>query len=491
MNSLRAFCIASSVILAGSFAFSEDNLLQGRGRAGGSSQGQGSRPPRNDNGQKPGNDNPPPREKPRDNPPPQERPRNDNPPPRDRPKNDPPPQERPRNDNPPPRERPKNDPPPQERPRNDNPPPRERPRNDNPPPRQETPRPRQDVEKPRGGDDLIRPRPGNGSGSSQGSSRPDVRPRPGDDRDKPGSGGSNQGPRPGDNKPSYDPPRTPREPIGRIDNQGGRPSTRPASDNLLGRKGGNTYGGQVSNVNRDGRNSRPIQIDRAPIDIFRGGLQHQVRREDSIRINRNWRSGYYHYRRDWCDDNFWFGFYVFDPFVSSNCYISPWYYYPHLPGYISSRCVRVINISLTPWYGTYYNWNRPYYGNDYRNYDYSPLDYAVDDITRAFENADQRALRRLIPYNERVAIFVDGEYSYSMEPDDFETFMLDAIEGTKTLRYEVTRVERRGREAMIQARHEYEDPWGRRTTVYHSYRLEQDRGNYVITRFGTSFSRNW
>ena len=87
------------------------------------------------------------------------------------------------------------------------------------------------------------------------------------------------------------------------------------------------------------------------------------------------------------------------------------------------------------------------------------------------------------------AIFVDGEYTYSMEPRDFEDFLIDAVEGTRTTRYEITRVERRGREAEVQARHEYEDPWGRRAVVYHHFRLEDVRGYYVITRFGTSYYR--
>jgi hypothetical protein len=311
-------------------------------------------------------------------------------------------------------------------------------------------------------------------------------PPPNQDRG-PRPGGGNPSPLdrgPGSQGPGWSNPRINNPQPAPRQNVGG------AQDGLLNRPKGNAYGGSVSNENRGSRRE-PISIGRAPVDIFKGSLGNQVLREERIRVNRGWRSGYYHYYPNWCDDFFYFGFYVFNPWSSISCYPSPWYYYPHLPGYINRRCVTVININLSPWFGTYYNWRRPAYQSyGYgQYYDYSALDYAVDDIQRMFERMDRRALQRLIPSRDRVAIFVDGQYSYSMDPYDFETFMLDAIEGTRTVRYEVVRVERRGREAEVKARHEYEDPWGRRTTVYHEYRLEDVRGYYVITRFGTSYYR--
>jgi hypothetical protein len=86
---------------------------------------------------------------------------------------------------------------------------------------------------------------------------------------------------------------------------------------------------------------------------------------------------------------------------------------------------------------------------------------------------------------------VDGRYNYSMTAEDFESFMLDAIESTRTDRYDIVKVERRGREAEITARHEFTDPWGQREAVYHWYRLEEDRGTYVIRRFGTSYYQDY
>ncbi len=456
MKTIRVWTVLASLALAAAVAFSQSPLDRkprpGGGGGGGGNQGGGQKPPDS----KP--NNPPSK-------PPEQGPRpggggGNKPPEIDRPR------PKPREEAPPKPidERPRPKPPEQS--------PGPKPIND--PPR---PKPREEVQPPRPGnndpkpsDDLLRPRP-----------------RPGQ-----GNGGGNQGnndPKP-DRLPRPQPPQDPigkwdaPGPIGRINN-GSRNNDRPG-DGMLGRRGGTNYGGSVSNKNRgDNRGEREL-LSKPPVDIFRGGLEHQVRREDTVRYaNRGWRTGYYHYRRDWCDDNFWFNWYVFDPF-RANCYVSPWYYYPHLPGYVNYRCVSVVSISLAPFYGTVYNWYRPTRWDDDAWRNYSDLDYALEDITRAFERFDRRALRRLIPYRDRVAIFVDGRYNYSMTGEDFEEFMIDAIEGTQTDRYDITRVERKGREAEVTARHDYIDSYGRRATVYHWYRLEWENGKYVIRRFGTS-----
>lgn len=489
MKSLRLLSLAAAIVLAVPFGYSDDQLGRkpnnGDGK-GSSSQGD-RRPDRKpDNGprpreesQKPRNDDsrPRPREEPqrppRGNDDSRPRPRQELPPPR--PREEAP---RPRGNDDNLKPRPNQGPPP---PRDERPQPR--PRNEEPPrPRindgQLGPRPNNNPpqDRPRSNDDLIKPRPSNGnSGGGYDQNRPDRNPFPRSDN-------------PRINEPPQNRDRG--DQLGRIDPS--RPRT--GNDNLLGRRGSNNYGGSISNTNRSGQRSQPGRIDRAPVDILRGGLPGQVLREERFRVNRNnWRTGYYHYYNNWCDDYFWFNWYVFDPFRSSNCYVSPWYYYPHLPAYVNRRCGVFLTINLSPWYGTYYNWRRPAYYDygysNYNSYDYSALDYAVEDIRQAFQNMDRRAISRLIPTRDRVAIFVDGEYTYSMEPRDFEDFMLDAIEGTRTTRYEITRVERRGREAEVQARHEYEDPWGRRAVVYHHFRLEDVRGYYVISRFGTSYYR--
>ena len=164
---------------------------------------------------------------------------------------------------------------------------------------------------------------------------------------------------------------------------------------------------------------------------------------------------------------------------------SPWYYYPTLPPYINNTRVIIINMGWPShnWYGQTYRWNQPTYNNWGR---YNDLDYAVQDIVSAFERRDYRAINRLVPNRGNVHIYLDGRYSYSLQPDDFYDLFVDGIENARTVRYEITEVRQNGRYAKVTARHQYVDPWNQRSTTYHDFFLEQDGRDYVIREFGTT-----
>jgi hypothetical protein len=268
----------------------------------------------------------------------------------------------------------------------------------------------------------------------------------------------------------------------------GPPRNEKDSRNLTGK----SYQGSVSNLSKDRNTTKAFSVDRIPTEIRSGSLEHQVRREDTVRRRNDYRSGYYHYNPNWCDDWFWSSCYTFDPF-RTRCVASPWYYYPSLPGYIRHSNVIVISFgNIIQWRGSSYRYypvrNDSGYGRNDR-YNRSELDYAIDDLVYAFEEQDRRSLGRLIPTRGRVDIYLEGEYDYSLESRDFYDLMLDAIYNTQTRRYEIVSVQTNSDEAEVVARHEYTDPWGRRSSVYHWYRLEEDRRGYVITKFGTSNNR--
>jgi len=279
---------------------------------------------------------------------------------------------------------------------------------------------------------------------------------------------------------------------GRID--GGpivvNPPANQNRDNLLGKKNGRSgnvnYGSNSNQRNRD-RNGGPVAIDRAPIDLNRGSLGNQVRRSDEIRVgNLRIRFGYTHYDSRWCDDYFYYPHYVFDPYAS-NWACSPWYYYASLPPYfLSSRC-NFSTVYWSPFSGNRYRWNPPTQNS--WNRDYSELDYVIQDIVLAFEEGDRRAVGRLVPRYGQVGIIIDGRYDYGMRSDDFYDTFLDAVDNTRTRDYQILDVQYRRDSAAVWARHEYEDPWGRRVSVYHYFKLETEGRNWVIREFGTSNSR--
>jgi hypothetical protein len=204
-----------------------------------------------------------------------------------------------------------------------------------------------------------------------------------------------------------------------------------------------------------------------------------------------YRWGYYHYDRWWRDDSFLFGFYAFSP-VGDWVY-SPWYYYPSLPPYISEDHVIIVRDEPSDW-----KWNQDGW-NTYRweepngtGGDYTDLDYALKDLTVAYEDRNVEALTRLCPPSGRVAIYSDGHYSYSLNSADFYDTFRDGATGPRTTDYRILDVKTNGHNiANVLAEQDYLDPWGKTVTVYQSYRLEQNGPNVVIRSFGTYRTRPW
>lgn len=299
-----------------------------------------------------------------------------------------------------------------------------------------------------------------------------------------------------------DPPTRTAPPPSRNDGKTGNQNERPPVRNDADRANtGNQTVNPPGRIRNDGRNygsnnnlitqaSRPDAnvLNRAPIDVFSGSLANQVLREEKVRAVRNSpiRVGYYHYDRGWCDDYFWFPHYVFNPYQTV-CHISPWYYYPYLPGYVNRQYVTILTINLGPFQGSYYTWRPIRSYSSY--YSYNDLDYAIQDLVDAFERQDRRAISRLVPLRSRVDILIDGRYAYSMDSDAFYELMLDNIYQSDTRRYNIVSVRRNRGEVEIVARHDFVDPWGRSDSVYHEYRLRESGRGYEITAFGSSYYR--
>lgn len=251
--------------------------------------------------------------------------------------------------------------------------------------------------------------------------------------------------------------------------------------------------GTIFNGQTQGRLG-PIQIGRAP-NGFGGLLERKVNQQERIGLVANgYRYGYYHYDRNWRDDYFGYPHYVFDPFGYNRVNYSPWYYYASCPPYINSNRVVIINSFPVYNYSSWdnYRWSRPDRYNNDRWGQRNDLDYAIEDIVASFEEGDRRAISRLIPRNGNVHIYMDGQYRYSLGPDDFYDLYYDGIDNVRTRNYEIVSARFDGRDrARVEARHEFIDPWNRRALVNHYYILERERGNFVIREFGTSEDRGW
>lgn len=190
----------------------------------------------------------------------------------------------------------------------------------------------------------------------------------------------------------------------------------------------------------------------------------------------------------------------------NNFVISPFYWYPFVPGYLNFGNVFVGNW-VSPWawnLGVVYNWNDGWNNNfnggwnnnwdntnRWNNRRDAELDYALEDIEMAFQRGDQRSLDRLVPQNGRIAIMRDNRYDYSINSQDFYDMLNDLTGSSQTRRYRIAEVRTQRNSARILASHDFTDPWGNRQTVWHTYYLEFERDGYVVREFGSSNRRIW
>lgn len=291
-------------------------------------------------------------------------------------------------------------------------------------------------------------------------------------------------------------------------------------------RSGRVHYGTINNLQKQGNHQGPLHIDPAPsrqyledgvaairdrINRDRGvddnnrnrdqDKDHDHDRDDS-KTHFNFRVGYYHYHQSFRDDNFYYPYYVFDPYQVDRCVISPWYYYSFLPAYLEiDRLVYGPDYGAT-FLGFGYNYQSDphyrYYNDDDSNNRYDDnyishraLDNAVDDIVDAFLRQDRRAVDRLVPENGSVALGIDGQTHYDVKADDFYDMFTDVVLNSQTTGYQIVDVKASDDEAEVTARHDFLDPWGQTQTVYHRYHLFGERGNVVIRSFETGVHMYW
>ncbi len=253
-------------------------------------------------------------------------------------------------------------------------------------------------------------------------------------------------------------------------------------------RSGNVRYGTVNNY--AGRVRNTVTVIRIPGMIDNHLNQRVFRSEQVGVVVDGYRRGYVQYNRNWRDDDFCYPFYVFDPFRSSRCVASPFYFYLSSPAYISYERVTFDDYDrYEDFRGHSYDWNNSDRGND--DYGYSrPLDSSIDDLRAAYENGDTSLLDRLVPKRGLVRIYTDHQYRYTLDARDLYDVLQDGITTTHTDRYEILSVRWNDRDqARVVARHDFRDNRDEQRTIYHTYTLVRERGNYVIREFGSSYDR--
>ena len=117
------------------------------------------------------------------------------------------------------------------------------------------------------------------------------------------------------------------------------------------------------------------------------------------------------------------------------------------------------------------------------------LDNALADIRSAWLNGRLDLIKNHVRTGQQIAALLDGNYDYSVDPDDYVQMTSDAIDQMKTVSFtwETTRQRADGAFTAL-GKHVYDDPSGATKTVYVSYTLRKIGGSFVILEVGSSTS---
>ncbi len=92
--------------------------------------------------------------------------------------------------------------------------------------------------------------------------------------------------------------------------------------------------------------------------------------------------------------------------------------------------------------------------------------------------------------NDRIAVYLDGKYRYSIAPGDYLDLTHDAQRTLKTLSYHLDMVATPARGVIVlQGEHIYVDHKNVKHTVIVSYALRQQGRNYIISEVGVSTAK--
>ena len=197
----------------------------------------------------------------------------------------------------------------------------------------------------------------------------------------------------------------------------------------------------------------------------------------------------------WNNSNFYFGLYFYPGFgfglgygywgfggCDAYCTYSPFYAY----GFPYIYAPRVV-VEDVPVY-TYTPVPAYDYGGYYMSQGaYSGLDSAINDIRTAWTNGRADLLLKHVDTNTQIAIFLDGNYSYSIPGSDYSNMIRDAIGRVRTISLTFDNVEQRSDGAYtVTGVHQFYDLNGDQKSANVSFTLAQQGGRWIIVAAGST-----
>lgn len=163
-------------------------------------------------------------------------------------------------------------------------------------------------------------------------------------------------------------------------------------------------------------------------------------------------------------------------------------YYTH--GLLFINAERVV-IVRQPVYVYYPVPDYRYYDSSYqRNDQYSSLNSALTDIFSSWLNDNGIPITRHITPTERVAVYIDGKYAYSMPGNDYRDMTADAMRNTGTIMFAPYKVAKRSDGAYTAyAKQQFYDADQHYKVAYVTYTMVPKKGKWTIVGVGSSDHR--
>jgi hypothetical protein len=246
--------------------------------------------------------------------------------------------------------------------------------------------------------------------------------------------------------------------------------------------------------------SAPNRIDNRPVPLEGGDLPALVRRTEGLNPTR-WRdryvlvpidpsytySGFYVSYR-FGNLRFGYQYYYIYPDPYRVVYAPYWYYDPCPPFVVVYRVVylpprpHTILVEVPLYVETpYYLERRPP----------DSQQQLLSDLRAAWMLRDPSYLTRYIRPESYIAIYLDGQYAYSLPAQDYIDMTRDAIRAVRTEQIRFYRVAKRGdTQLVVRGEHQYiDDATGVRRLVYIQYTFEQVDGRWYLIEAGSSANR--
>jgi hypothetical protein len=244
---------------------------------------------------------------------------------------------------------------------------------------------------------------------------------------------------------------------------------------------------------KPGRNPEPFVTDprarsydnNRPAPMASGNLPGLVSRTEGIHPWR-WERFSYH-SRDYRAPTFTYTYYCFEPTPNRVCYTPYWYYDPCPPFIPAYRVIyvqrpMVIYVEIPVEVPTVYYLERPQREPDAR-------EVLLGDLRRAWIYRDSTLIEKYLRPNSYIAVYLDGQYAYSIPVQDYRDLTRDAVRSIKTDRITFDKMFKRGdSQWVVYGVQEYVDEMtGAERKVYLMYVFEREFDRWYLVEVGSSY----